>query len=110
MNFIDKLSALLAKATEGVWYVGSMDKPDGHALAWLGDVYIDTDAPKVNGTRYKEPKDDAELIAYLRNHAQDFIRLMEAAENMRDCKGRYHTEQATTKVFEALAAFKEQNK
>jgi hypothetical protein len=45
-----KLKELVAKATEGVWYVDSMDKPDGHALAWLGDVYIDTDAPKVNGS------------------------------------------------------------
>jgi hypothetical protein len=51
-----------------------------------------------------------ELVCFLRNHAQEIINLVEAAENMRDCKGRYHTEQATTRVFEALAALnKEQS-
>jgi len=101
------LRKLVAKATEGGWYVGTMDKPDGYALAWLGNVYIDTHAPKVNGlSRYKDPADDAELIAYLRNHADDFIKLIEAAENVE----RYldANRRRMPALSEALAPFKEQ--
>ena len=97
-----KLRELEAKATEGTWYVDECKQPDGHALACLGNVFIDTNAPKVNGTRYKEPKDDAELIAYLRNHAQDFIKLIEAAELQ---NRQWHS----PLVSEALAAFKDKS-
>ena len=100
------LRELVAKATEGGWYVGEMDKPDGYALAWLGNVYIDTHAPKVNGTRYKDPKDDAELIAALRNYAPYFIKLIEAAESVVEWSER-DTEIA--ELEKALAAFKEKS-
>jgi len=82
MKFTDTLKSLEAKATVGSWRV-------------LDSVH---------------PIGDMELVCFLRNHAQEIINLVEAAENMRDCKGRYHTEQATTRVFEALAALnKEQS-
>ena len=99
-----KLIELEAKATEGTWYVDECKQPDGHALAWLGNVYLDTDAPKVNGTRYKEPKDDADFIVELRNHAQDFIKLIEAAEQ--EHGGSHHEPECPICV--AVAAFKEE--
>jgi hypothetical protein len=54
------------------------------------------------------------LITYLRNHAQDFIRLMEAAENFEYSRKEYtynHQETigAANKLSEALAAFKEKS-
>lgn len=39
----------------------------------------------------------------LRNHAPAILELVRAAENVRDVKGRYHTEQATLRLFDALA-------
>lgn len=72
-----KLIELEAKATEGPWgitrkhEIGPLSKDDDQSFGMvipIADVFGDN-------------KDyDAELIAYLRNHAQDFIRLMEAAE------------------------------
>jgi len=48
---------------------------------------------------------DAELIAYLRNHAQDFIKLIEAAE--RHCVKRMLDD--NHELRQALAAFKEKS-
>ncbi len=115
-----KLIELEAKATEGEWYVGEIDKPDGYALAWLGNVYIDTHAPKVNGlSRYKDQKDDADFIVELRNHAQDFIKLIEAAEKIApytdtlicyaSTADEFPLNGAVKEFHEALAAFKEQS-
>ncbi len=81
MTFPDKLTELIDKATKGTWHVGYMESPDGHALAWLGNTYIDTDAPKIKGTRYEWPEDDAKLIVYLVNHAEAIRDLVVAAED-----------------------------
>lgn len=40
---------------------------------------------------------------FLDNHAEAIEELVRAAENLRDVKGRHHTEIATTQLFEALA-------
>lgn len=44
-----------------------------------------------------------QIDALIRNHADAILGLVRAAENLRDVKGRYHTEQATLRLFEALA-------
>ena len=44
-----------------------------------------------------------DLQAHLVNHAEAIEELVSAAENLRDVKGRHHTEIATTQLFEALA-------
>lgn len=64
---LDELDALERKATKGPWWSGGMKTADGHALAWLGNAFVDTETPKVGGTRYREPQDDAAFIAALRN-------------------------------------------
>lgn len=47
------------------------------------------------------------LLSAIMSHRHDFIRLIRAAENLRDCKGRYHSEQATVALFDALVPFKD---
>ncbi len=98
MNFTDKLSALLAKATEGPWEAGHPISKEHYGVT----AYDHT---------YAIPQDinDAELIAYLRNHAQEIINLVEAAEVM--C-GQVDGDdlEAEAKMVEALAALnKEQS-
>ena len=113
--FADKLKELRERATEGTWYVDECKRPDGHALAWLGNVLIETDAKKIKGTRYKDPKDDAELIAYLANHAEQIEALVRAAMEIHETGvGQYDYEdsccQALANLRLALAALdKEQS-
>ena len=72
-----KLIELEAKATEGKWLVSHdgdysllyVDYPQHGVKLPLAEIYSNMQ------------ETDAELIAYLRNHCKDFIRLMEAAEN-----------------------------
>jgi hypothetical protein len=81
--FADKLKELRERATDGPWWIGEMIDPDGHALAWLGNVYIDSDAPKlVNGSRYKRPRDDAEFIVFLANHADQIEALVKKTDKL----------------------------
>ena len=63
----EKLDAAYNAATGGDWSTHYMKSPDGHALAWFGNHYIDTDAPKVGGTRYKDPRADADFCATMHN-------------------------------------------
>lgn len=46
----------------------------------------------------------SELREFLRNHADEIAELVKATENLRDVKGRYHTEIATVRLFDAAAA------
>lgn len=78
------LLALADKATPGEWITGHMREPDGHALAWIGNHWVDP-VTKVKGNEYKEAADDAAFIASapllaaeLRKHAEMVDRLMEA--------------------------------
>ena len=102
-----KLRELEAKATEAPWKVRQMggecfvegNKVQGRTIAgdYKTEVLSDGD--------YDEKLGDAELIAYLRNHTQDFIKLIEAAE--RHCVKRMLDDDH--ELREALAAFKEQS-
>ena len=83
-----KLRELEAKATEGSWRVLDSVNPIG----------------------------DMELVCYLRNHTQDFIRLIEAAEHMLkmydapDSAGSSLNYYASLQdLRQALAAFKEKS-
>jgi len=62
MKFTDTLKELEAKATVGPWIREGFSRITGVTM---------------NGILRSE---DAELIAYLRNHAQEIINLVEAAE------------------------------
>jgi len=114
-----KLKELVAKATEGPWVEsGGNVKTKAHFSKW-GKSYLEEGM--VSKLVCVQPH-DAELIAYLRNHCSDFIRLMEAAEeaaialNMGLGQQEAKYEQAVTQAVksrdmltEALAAFKEKS-
>ena len=89
-TFLTELERLKAAATEGPWYRDYMSSPDGHALAWLGNNLIDTMAPKVDGSRYKDPEDDAELICFLVNNADAIAELVRAAQEVIRISDRKH--------------------
>jgi hypothetical protein len=70
-----KLIELEARAIPGKWSAAQ-----GHVTAPETEDRCHMDINCHSGNR-DDAKHNARLIAYLRNHAQDFIRLMEAAEN-----------------------------
>jgi len=84
MKFTDTLKELEAKATDGPWKVRKMrgdcfvegNKVQGQTIAgdYKTEILSDGD--------YDEKLSDAELIAYLRNHAKEIINLVEAAEKV----------------------------
>jgi len=73
MNFTDKLSALLAKATEGPWQVleDYEGKRRGFQCGRDGGIFF-------HRFMYRGVA-NAELIAYLRNHAQEIVNLVDVA-------------------------------
>lgn len=96
-----KLIELEAKATEGPWYESNSDQAGlVHAVEDDFDTWVMTGR-----------KNNRELIAYLRNHCKDFIRLMEAAEAVKRYPLlRSHIGSQLDDVLEeALAAFKEKS-
>jgi len=66
---LKELEILFERATGGRWSYDCMVMPDGYALAWLGNFYVDSDAPKKPGEvgRYAKTADDAALIVALHN-------------------------------------------
>ena len=86
MTFLTELKRLMDAATKGPFYLDAMDAPDGYAMAWHGNWFVDTNAPKVNGSRYGEPKADAELHCLLRNHADAIEALVKAAQEWETAK------------------------
>jgi hypothetical protein len=106
-----KLKELEAKATEGPC-VACRIEPTSAA-----DGFYEPYAPYVIGgfprmvqvdRSFYIHADDMALIAYLRNHCKDFIRLMDAAEVMCGWVSGDDLE-AEAKMVEALAAFKEES-
>jgi hypothetical protein len=105
-----KLKELEARATEGPWKVRQMrsdcfvegNKVQGQTIAgdYKTEILSDGD--------YDEKLHDAELIAYLRNHCKDFIRLMEAAEEVCVIGDLQRLSDGLAKLRLALAAFEEQ--
>ena len=55
-----ELKALADAATPGPWWSGECVPADGHALAWLGNMFVDCNGGQKN---YAEPSHDAEFIA-----------------------------------------------
>lgn len=99
MSFISELERLKEKATKGPWwkwpdmpYLFSGDKEQKNAYMH---------ATRVCRIDYTDA--DGELIQFLRNHADEIAKLVKAAENLRDVKGRHHTEIATVRLFDAIA-------
>ena len=88
---IKELEILYERATGGRWNYDCMEKPDGHALAWLGNFYIDTDAPKKEGTRYRNAADDAALIVALHARWPELrelaIQAIRSRQAMKDDRG-----------------------
>jgi len=100
MKFTDTLKELEAKATDGPW--GYVNCNCGHSTCQRKQFH--------NGMFYQgsgfDPQ-DAELIAYLRNHAQEIINLVEAAELIQgilDHPTKSVTILDSAKLREALAA------
>jgi len=100
-----KLRELEAKATEGPWNVF---KHFASPFPERSDICGKTRDDDVCENALDS---NAELIAYLRKHAQDFIKLMEAAELIQgilDHPTKSVTVLDAAKLREALAVFKEQ--
>ena len=57
---LTELKALADAATPGPWWSGECVPADGHALAWLGNMFVDCNGGQKN---YAEPSHDAEFIA-----------------------------------------------
>ena len=99
------LRELVEKATPAPWIInkGNITTVPTHKV-W-GKSYAEQGVVHVL-VATQPSTDNAKLIAYLRNHASDFIKLIEAAENMRDCS--YTLSPQNERLAEALAAFKEE--
>lgn len=83
----DRLLGLADKATPGPWWHAKMDSPDGNALAWISNWFVDTERPRPKGavSRYLRPEDDAAFLAA----AHDMIALIRAqAAEIERLKGR----------------------
>ena len=92
------LRELEAKATEGRWnYTGQHYGDRGERFH-----VIEANGIEVTGEFGGPDEDDCKLIAYLRNHCSDFIKLIEAAE------AAYETD-GDTRLWEALAPFKDKS-
>jgi hypothetical protein len=100
-----KLKELEAKATPG--HIVVVDcRPDRDLLTLTDGISVLCRIENRVSQRPLDSEDEAnaELIAYLRNHCKDFIRLMEAAELAINSD----TTEDRVLLIKALAAFKEQ--
>lgn len=92
MNQIARqLRDLMAKATPGPWYATDAEYWEGHwadgSLSAREETWTVSTDPKAPGWNtdgghpgYGISKADAELIAFLRTHAQEIIEALEARE------------------------------
>jgi hypothetical protein len=115
-----KLKKLEAKATKGPWKArpeyGCRNPEDWEVAPDIKtEIGVTTELLRTWNYEKNFNKANAELIAYLRNHAQDFIRLMEAAEEAHErwetpnWKDAEYTAHVMNKLRKALAAFKEKS-
>ena len=72
-----ELKALADAATPGPWWSGECVPADGHALAWLGNMFVDCNGGQKN---YAEPSHDAEFIAASREAIPALIADLEEAQ------------------------------
>lgn len=77
---------LQAKATPGPYWHAKMESPDGNALAWISNWFIDTERPKPKGshTRYLKPEDDAAFLRSAHDMADLIRELLEENERLRE--------------------------
>jgi hypothetical protein len=117
MTFLTELRELEAKATEGPWGVGMRNGANANGVySYTGaDYYDDQTICSVYGIHMHRDRDEvkdcagypnAELIAYLRNHAKEIIALVDAAENILVCCCK----RTETDLSEALAALNKEGK
>ena len=99
-----KLIELEARATEGPWWKW----PDMPYLFSGNKEQKNSYMHATRVCRIDYTPNDAELIAYLRNHCKDFIRLMEAAEEVCVIGDLQRLSDGLAKLRLALAAFEEQ--
>ena len=57
---LNELKKLAEAATPGPWWSDQCEPADGHALAWIGNYFVDCDGGQRN---YREQLDDAAFIA-----------------------------------------------
>lgn len=86
MTFLPELKRLMDAATKGPFIVGRMEAPDGHAMAWHGNWYVDSEAPRIKGERYGDPEADAKLHKLFLDHAPALAELVEAADKIKRSK------------------------
>jgi len=83
MKFTDTLKELEAKATNGKWTVVDC-RPEGNKLFLTDGFSVVCRIQNSVSSKPLENEDEAnaELIAFLRNHAKKIINLVEAAEDL----------------------------
>lgn len=75
---IENLKAAAQAATPGPWWSGECVPADGHALAWLGQSFVDCEGGQRN---YVAPSRDADFIATANPSAiLELIERLEKAE------------------------------
>lgn len=72
------------KATPGSWWAGECKPADGHALAWLGNWFVDCEGGQRN---YVDPSLDAAYIAAAQ--PATVIALLDEIESLRKDADRY---------------------
>jgi len=103
-----KLKELEARATEGPWEI-SEHTADGLLSVWAPALDDDGLEDPIEIVTDQIIPENALLVAYLRNHAQDFIRLMEAASAVLHAPDDDADVKAYYELDNALAAFKEKS-
>jgi len=100
---LDQLIKLADAATPGPWWAGKCEPADGHALAWIGNHFVDCEGGQRN---YKEQVDDAAFIA-----AANPTTVKRMAELLMQCREALDdVDDPLWEVREALAALDEFDK
>jgi hypothetical protein len=111
MTPLTRLRELMERATPGPYWFGHCEPADGHALFWCGNHFVDTEAPKVNGSRYRDANADVELVATALNALPALIQIAEAGFNLRKYLDRGQVNSNANQQFlAALRALEEQSK
>lgn len=102
MSKLKELEALADAATPGPWWSGKCEPmADGHALAWIGQWFVDCEGGQRN---YKDQPNDAEFIAAA--NPATIKAMCKLMVQMRDALATEHSAiYGNQKTVEALAAF-----
>ena len=80
----DALRSLAEEATPGPWWHGECTPPDVHALAWIGQSFVDCEGGQKN---YAAPSRDAEYIASA--NPSTILQLLDYIETLEKDAARY---------------------